>query len=72
MAFYLFKNTRRFKINFRNFAHLEFEESQINFDDIKKYIDEKKVIYDHSVDQKTYKWSGKSKFLKKIDNKLIA
>ena len=28
----------------------------------------KKVMYDHNVDQKSYKWSGKS-ILKKIDNK---
>ena len=55
----------------RNFAHhYEFEESGLRVDDIKKYIDEKRVIYDHNVDQKTYKWSGKS-ILKKIDNKLL-
>ena len=45
----------------RNFAyHYEFEESGLRVDDIKKYIDEKRVIYDHNVDQKTCKWSGKS------------
>ena len=55
----------------RNFAHhYEFEESGLRIGDIKKYIDEKRVIYDHNVDQKTYKWSGKS-ILKKIDNKLL-
>ena len=55
----------------RNFAHhYEFEESGLKVGDIKKYIDEKRVIYDHNVDQKTYKWSGKS-ILKKIDNKLL-
>ena len=55
----------------RNFAHhYEFEESGLSVGDIKKYIDEKRVIYDHNVDQKIYKWSGKS-ILKKIDNKLL-
>ena len=55
----------------QNFAHhYEFEESGLRVGDIKKYIDEKRVIYDHNVDQKTYKWSGKS-ILKKIDNKLL-
>ena len=55
----------------RNFAHhYEFEESGLSVGDIKKFIDEKRVIYDHNVDQKTYKWSGKS-ILKKIDNKLL-
>ena len=33
-------------------------------------ISEKKVMYDHNVDQKGYKWSGKS-ILKKIDNEKL-
>ena len=44
-----------------NFAHhYEFEESGLKLDDIKKLIKEKRVMYDHTVDQKGYKWSGKS------------
>ncbi len=44
-----------------NFAHhYEFEESGLKLDDIKKLILEKRVMYDHTVDQKGYKWSGKS------------
>ena len=31
---------------------------------------EKRVMYDHNIDQKGYKWSGKSK-LKKINNNLL-
>ena len=31
---------------------------------------EKRVMYDHNVDQKSYKWSGKS-ILKKIDTNLL-
>jgi beta-1,4-mannosyl-glycoprotein beta-1,4-N-acetylglucosaminyltransferase len=51
-----------------NFAHhYEFEASGLKKDDIKKLILEKKVMYDHNVDQKDYKWSGKTK-LKKIYN----
>ena len=51
-----------------NFAHhYEFEASGLKKDDIKKLILEKKVMYDHNVDQKDYKWSGKTK-LKKISN----
>ena len=50
-----------------NFAHhYEFEESGLNLEDIKTLIKEKRVMYDHNVDQKGYKWSGKS-ILKKID-----
>jgi len=45
-----------------NFAHhYEFEESGLNQGDLKKLILEKRVMYDHNVDQKGYKWSGKSK-----------
>ena len=44
-----------------NFAHhYEFEESGLKTDDLKKLIEEKRVMYDHNVDQKGYKWSGKS------------
>jgi Glycosyltransferase family 17. len=51
-----------------NFAHhYEFEESGLKISDLKKLISEKRVMYDHNVDQKGYKWSGKST-LKKINN----
>ncbi len=54
-----------------NFAHhYEFEESGLKQDDLIKLINEKRVMYDHNVDQKGYKWSGKSK-LKKIENKFL-
>ena len=50
-----------------NFAHhYEFEASGLKLKDIKKLILEKRVMYDHTVDQKGYKWSGKS-ILEKID-----
>ena len=44
-----------------NFAHhYEFEESGLKINDLRKLIEEKRVMYDHNVDQKGYKWSGKS------------
>ena len=50
-----------------NFAHhYEFEESGLKFMISKKLMAEKRVMYDHNIDQKGYKWSGKSK-LKKIN-----
>ena len=50
-----------------NFAHhYEYEESGLKLEDIKKLILEKRVMYDHTIDQKGYKWSGKS-ILKKLD-----
>ena len=54
-----------------NFAHhFEFEQSGLKIEDIKKLINEKRVMYDHDVDQKGYKWSGKS-ILKKINFDLL-
>ena len=54
-----------------NFAHhYEFEVSGLKINDIKKLIAEKRVMYDHSVDQKAYKWSGKS-ILKKVSNDVL-
>ena len=51
-----------------NFAHhYEYEESGLKINDLKKMISEKRSIYDHNVDQKGFKWSGKS-ILKKIKN----
>jgi beta-1,4-mannosyl-glycoprotein beta-1,4-N-acetylglucosaminyltransferase len=54
-----------------NFAHhYEFEKSGLGIKEIEKIISEKRVIYDHNVDQKGYKWSGKSKLKKAQDNVL--
>ena len=54
-----------------NFAHhYEFEKSGLKIEDIKKYISEKRIIYDYKADQKKYKWSGQS-ILKKIENESL-
>ena len=54
-----------------NFAHhYEYEESGLNIENLKKLINEKRVMYDHNVDQKRYKWSGKS-ILKKYEIELL-
>tara|TARA_B110000967_G_scaffold197924_1_gene230263 strand:- start:742 stop:1632 length:891 start_codon:yes stop_codon:yes gene_type:complete len=51
-----------------NFAHhYDFEESGLKINDLKKLILEKKVMYDHSVDQKNNKWTGQTK-LEKVYN----
>ena len=51
-----------------NFAHHhEFEESKLKVGDLKKLILEKRVMYDHKIDQRGYKWSGNSK-LEKISD----
>jgi beta-1,4-mannosyl-glycoprotein beta-1,4-N-acetylglucosaminyltransferase len=54
-----------------NFAHHhEFEESGLKINDLRKLILEKRVMYNHSVDQKGYKWSGKSKLQKVLNSEL--
>ena len=54
-----------------NFAHhYEYQESGLNIERVKQLIDKKKVIYDHNIDQKQYKWSG-NVMLKKIDNNVL-
>ena len=50
-----------------NFAHhYEYEKSGIKISDLKKLIEEKRVMYDHNIDSKGYKWSGRS-ILKKVE-----
>jgi len=46
--------------------HDEFEKSGLTANDLRKKIIEKKVIYDHNVDQKDYKWASQTT-LKTID-----
>ena len=41
--------------------HYEFELSGLNLNDLKKIIEEKKIIYDHSKDQKSNKFGGNTK-----------
>ena len=47
---------------------MQFDPSGLNISDLKKLISEKRVMYDHNVDQKGYKWSGKS-ILKTLEKK---
>ena len=46
--------------------HDEFVKSKLKLEDLRKKIKEKKVIYDHSVDQSKYKW-GSNTMLHKIE-----
>ena len=38
--------------------HDEFAKSKLKLEDLRKKIKEKKIIYDHSVDQTKYKWDS--------------
>ena len=46
--------------------HYEFEQSGLKLNDLKNKISQKKIIYDHNVDQKGYKW-GSEKTLETIN-----
>ena len=46
--------------------HYEFEQSGLNIDDLSKKISERKIIYDHGVDQREMKWKSE-KTLTKVD-----
>jgi len=41
--------------------HYEFEQSGLNLKDLKKKIEEKKILYDHAMDQRKYKWGSEKK-----------
>ena len=65
------KSPEKLEEKLLNFAHhYEFEQSGLKLDDIKKFMSERRVVYDHNVDQKTFKWSGKSKLTKIKDSSL--
>lgn len=65
------KNPKSIFFKLNNFAHhFEFQESKLNVVHIKKYIKEKRIIYDHNADKRNFKWSGKKKLIKYPLNKL--
>ena len=60
------KSPEEIEKKFSNFLHhQDFEDSGLTLDNVKEMVKNKKVLYDHSVDQKDFKWSGKTT-LKKI------
>ena len=47
-----------------SFVHYpDFEDSGLKLSDLKKIMNEKKVMYDHSLDKKNYRWSGGEKLI---------
>ena len=50
--------------------HLEYEESGLNVENIKRIISEKKILYDHSVDKRGKKWGSSIKLSLEDDLKL--
>ena len=61
------KSPQDIQKKFLNFLHhAEFQETGYNLDDLKKMIDENRILYDLSVDQRNFKWKGVKK-LKKVE-----
>jgi hypothetical protein len=55
----------------KNFVHyLDYEDSGIDIKDLKKMIEEKKIIYNHKIDKKEFRWSNEEKLIK-VNNKVL-
>ena len=55
----------------KNFLHhLEYEESGLGVEDVKKIMEEKKVFYDHGADKKQKKWNAGASLIKENENSL--
>ena len=50
--------------------HLEYEESGLDVNEVKKIISKKKVFYDHNADKREKKWSAEINLVKE-DNKFL-
>ena len=60
------KSPEEIEKKFSNFLHhQDFEYSGLTLDDVKELVKNKKVLYDHSADQRNFKWKG-STTLKRI------
>jgi hypothetical protein len=55
----------------KNFLHhLEYEESGLGVEDVKKIISEKTVFYDHQADKREKKWDAKINLVKENSQNL--
>ena len=65
------KKPEEIDLKMRNYLHhLEYEESGLSLENIKKIISEKKIIYDHKVDKRGKKWNSSIKLDKEDDFQL--
>ncbi len=62
------KSPEKIDFKMKNFLHhLEYEESGISVEDVRKIVNEKKVFYDHSADKKQKKWSASTQLIREDD-----
>ena len=65
------KSPEKIDFKMKNFLHhLEYEESGLGVEDVKKIMEEKKVFYDHSADKKQKKLNAGANLIKENDSSL--
>ena len=65
------KSAKKIDYKMKNFLHhLEYEESGLGVEEIRKIISEKKVFYDHNADKRDKKWSAEIILVKESDQHL--
>ncbi len=65
------KSAEEIDYKMKNFLHhLEYEESGLGVDDVKKIISDKKVFYDHKADKTEKKWNAAVQLEKENDSNL--
>jgi beta-1,4-mannosyl-glycoprotein beta-1,4-N-acetylglucosaminyltransferase len=65
------KSPEKIDFKMKNFLHhLEYEESGLKVNDVRKIMNEKKVFYDHAADKKQRKWNANISLKKENDNSL--
>ena len=63
----IFRHTKKYLINMlekklKSFVHYkDYESSGLNLSDLKRLINEKKVMYNHKIDKKKDRWKGGGK-----------
>ena len=62
------KSAEKIDFKMKNFLHhLEYEESGLGIEEVKKIISEKKIFYDHNADKREKKWSAETRLVKADD-----
>ena len=57
-----FRSPKELELKLKNFGHhVEFLESGLQLEDIKKMIKENRAIYDYKADMRENKWAGEKK-----------
>ena len=62
------KSAEKIDFKMKNFLHhLEYEESGLGIEEVKKIMSEKKIFYDHNADKREKKWSAETRLVKADD-----